>query len=63
MPFERPRRLVVAHKPQQTHVPLRTHGARKVGVDAINRLRLEELSERFPGLVESIIKFYRAAKT
>ena len=34
----------------------------KIGVEVINSLRLEELEKRFPGLVDSIMKFHKAAK-
>lgn len=47
------------------HKILREYGlirSEKVGVEVINSLRLDELNKRFPGLVESIIKFHRAAK-
>jgi DNA-binding transcriptional ArsR family regulator len=35
--------------------------SKKVGVEVINSLRLKELNKRFPGLVESIIRFHRSS--
>ena len=34
----------------------------KVGVEVINSLRAEELEKRFPGLIDSIMKFHKTAK-
>lgn len=34
----------------------------KVGVEVINTLRLDELNKRFPGLVESIIRFHKSSR-
>ena len=34
----------------------------KVGVEVINTLRIKELNKRFPGLIDSIIKFHKAGK-
>lgn len=35
----------------------------KIGVEVINTLRLDELNKRFPGLIDTIIKFHKSTKT
>jgi len=44
------------------HKLLRENGlirSEKVGVEVINTLRKKELDKRFPGLLDSILKFHR----